>query len=179
MRERRMMKGNPVIVSILGWSGVGKTTFIEAAIAECSRRGIPVAAFKKSRHAADLPPDGKDSSRFHAAGANPSIYLSGPEMLLLTAPPAPMDTRAITALCPQASIIFCEGLDVEGALLVLVAGAETEEKALKRPLAAIDVLVAREAVMLGFAETRHIKAIKPEAVGLFVDYLITPEDIHD
>jgi len=167
------MKSKPVILSILGWSGVGKTTFIEAAIAECSRRGIPVAAIKKSRHAADLPSDGKDSSRFHAAGANPSIYLSGSEMLLLTAPPAPMDAGAIIALCPQASIIFCEGLLLEGALRVLVAGAETEENALKRPLADIDILVAREASMLELAETRNIKAFRPEDVELFIDYIIS------
>ena len=172
------MKSDPVIVSVLGWSGVGKTTFIEAAIAECSRRGIPVAAFKKSRHAADLPPDGKDSSRFHAAGANPSIYLSGSEMLLLTTSPAPMDAGAIIALCPHASIIFCEGLDLEGALRVLVAGAETEEEALKRPLAAIDLLVAREPAMLELATAKNRKAFHPEPVGLFIDHLMKLED-HD
>jgi len=174
-----MMRGKPVIVSILGWSGVGKTTFIEAAIAECSRRGIPVAAFKKSRHAADLPPDGKDSSRFHAAGANPSIYLSESEMLLLTAPPALMDTGAIIALCPCASIIFCEGLDMGEALRVLVTGAETEEKALKRPLAAIDVIVAREQTMIELAAARNKRAFRPEPVGLFIDHLMKLEDCND
>lgn len=172
------MQSKPVILSILGWSGVGKTTFIEAAIAECSRRGIPVAAFKKSRHAADLPPDGKDSSRFHAAGANPSIYLSGSEMLLLTAPPAPMDAGAIIALCPQASIIFCEGLLLEGALRVLVAGAETEENALKRPFANIDILVAREPAMLKLAGSRNIKAFPPEDVGQFINHIFLLEDTH-
>lgn len=173
------MRGKPVIVSILGWSGTGKTTFIEAAIAECSRRGIPVAAIKKSRHAADLPPDGKDSSRFHLAGANPSIYLSGSEMLLLGTTPAPMDAGAIAALCPQASIIFCEGLVVEGALRILVAGAETEESALKRPLTDIDILVAREPAMVELAAARNKKTFLPEPVGLFIDHLMKLEDYDD
>ncbi len=172
------MESMPVIVSIVGWSGVGKTTFIEAAIAECSRRGIAVAAFKKSRHVADLPPDGKDSSRFHAAGANPSIYLSGSEMLSLGAAPAAMDATAIASLCPNASIVFCEGLEVEGALRVLIAGAETEENALKRPLADIDLLVARDPAMLKLAADRNIKAFPPEDVGQFINHLFLLEDSH-
>lgn len=170
---RNIVKRPSRIVSIIGWSGAGKTTFIESALEECSKRGISAAAIKKSRHEADLPPDTKDSARFHAAGANPSIYLSESEMVVLTAPPAPMDAGAIAALCPLASIIFCEGLAAEGALRVLVAGAETEEKAIKRPLADIDILVAREASMLELAKTRNIKAFRPEDVELFIDYIIS------
>lgn len=172
------MKSKPVILSILGWSGAGKTTFIEAAIAECARRGIPVSAIKKSRHVADFPPDGKDSSRFHAAGAEPSIYLSGSEMLSLSAPPATMDADAIIALCPEASIIFCEGLALEGAFRVLVAGAETEEKALKLPLADIEILVAREPVMRKLAESRKIKAFNADDIALFIDSILLLEDTH-
>lgn len=167
------MKKPSRIISIIGWSGAGKTTFIESALEECSKRGISAAAIKKSRHEADLPPDTKDSARFHAAGANPSIYLNESEMLILTAPPALMDADAVARLCPLAAIVFCEGLDAKGALRVLVAGAEAEEKALKRSLSDIDILVAREAVMLELAKTRNIKAFRPEDVELFIDYIIS------
>lgn len=170
------MNRAPVIVSILGWSGTGKTTFIEAVLRECARRGIAAAAVKKSRHAADIPPESKDSARFRSAGASPSIYLSETEMVILAAPPDSMDAVAITALCPEASIIFCEGLEVTGFPRVLLAGIETEESALKRPLASIDILIARDPDMLRLAESKHVKAFLPGEPGYFIDYLISVEE---
>jgi molybdopterin-guanine dinucleotide biosynthesis protein MobB len=170
------MRVSPIVVSILGWSGVGKTTFAEGVIAECSRRGIPAAAFKKSRHPAELPSKGKDSTRFYAAGANPSVYLSGSEMLLIGSPPPEMDKTAIAALCPRARIVFCEGLEVEGAVLVLVAGAETLEEALKRRLADIDILIARAASMQDLAARKGVTVFEPESIGSFLDYIISLEE---
>ncbi|TXT50903.1 MAG: Molybdopterin-guanine dinucleotide biosynthesis protein B [Spirochaetes bacterium] len=173
------MKGKPTIVSILGWSGVGKTTFAEKVIAECARRNIPVAAFKKSRHPADLPPGGKDSTRFYAAGADPSVYLSGSEMLLLGSPPPTMDKSAIASLCPRARIVVCEGLEVEGSVLVLVAGDETQEEALKRRLADIDILVARAASMRDLGASRGVSVFEPDSVGFFLDHIISLEESDD
>jgi molybdopterin-guanine dinucleotide biosynthesis protein MobB len=170
------MNRMPIIVSILGWSGTGKTTFIEAAIGECARRGIAAAAVKKSRHSADLPSGTKDSARFRAAGASPSIYLSESEMVILSAPPALLDASSIAALCPEASIIFCEGLDVEGSSLVLVAGDETGESALKRPLSSIDILIARDSAMLKVAGSKYIKAFTPGECGQFIDHLVLLEE---
>jgi len=167
------MNKKPIIISILGWSGSGKTTFIESAIQECAKRGIFAAAVKKSKHKADLPPDTKDSARFRAAGASPSIYLSESEMVILAAPPPRMDAETLIALCPQAAFIFCEGLEARGALLALVSGEEKTEDALKRPLASVDILVAREAAMLELAKVRNTKAFKPEDVELFIDYIIS------
>ncbi len=167
------MSGGPVIVSIVGWSGTGKTTFIEKAIEECARRAIPVAAFKKSRHPADLAPDGKDSTRFHAAGADPSVYLSGTEMLLLGSPPPSMDASTLKTLSPRATIIFCEGLEVPGAIRVLVSGEETEEKALKRPLGDVDVLVARSAALRAAAAGRGLAAFDPGSAAAFIDHIVS------
>ncbi len=174
-----MKEHRPVIVSILGWSGSGKTSFVEAAIAECRRRGISAAAIKKSHNVPDLPPDSKDSSRFRRAGAEPSIYLSGNEMLALMAAPARLDEKSIAALCPSASIIFCEGLEVAGARLVLMAGDESDESALKRKLSEIDIIVARNAIMLELAGERGVTSFKAEDIGLLVDYLIATEDTYE
>jgi molybdopterin-guanine dinucleotide biosynthesis protein MobB len=170
------MRASPIIISILGWSGVGKTTFAEGLIAECARRGIPVAAFKKSRHPADLPPGGKDSTRFYAAGADPSVYLSGSEMLLIGSPPKEMDASAIAALCPRARIVICEGLEVKDAVRVLVAGAETLEEALKRRLADIDILIARAASMRELATRKGVTVFEPESIGRFLDHIISLEE---
>ena len=174
-----MKKSKPAIVSILGWSGTGKTSFIEAAIIECRRRGMPAAALKKSHNAPSVPQDSKDSSRFLKAGAEPSIYLGGSEMLALSAAPARMDRSAIAALCPAASIVFCEGLDIEGAQRVLMAGDESEESALKRSLAEIDVLIARNASMLELARGRGVILFTPDDIGQFIDHLIATEAYRD
>jgi molybdopterin-guanine dinucleotide biosynthesis protein MobB len=174
-----MGKGKAAIVSVLGWSDTGKTCFIEAAVAECRRRGVSAAAIKKSHNVPDLPPGSKDSSRFRRAGAEPSIYLSGTEMLALMAAPARLDGKSIAALCPGASIIFCEGLEVDGAQLVLMAGDVSDESALKRKLSEIDIIVARNAIMLELAGERGVKNFKADDIGLFIDYLIATEDSHE
>ena len=163
---------NPRIVSVIGWSGSGKTTFIEGAIGECARRGIAAAAIKKSRHAADLPPDAKDSSRFRAAGALPSIYLSDTEMVALSAPPAAMDAETIAALCPGAEIVFCEGLAVPEAAILLIAGDAENETALKRPLDEIALLAARAPSLRALAAARGIPSFAPEEIRLIIDRLM-------
>lgn len=169
----------PLIVSVLGWSDSGKTSLIEAAIAECVLRSIPTAALKKSHNAASLQPDTKDSSRFLKAGAEPSIYLSESEILILKKAPSRIDKKAIAALCPDAFIIFCEGLEVEGAIRVLAAGDATDEKELKRRLTDIDILIARNAALLTTAIGRKIKSFKPDGINPFIDYLIVLEGSHD
>lgn len=169
------MKVQPSIVSILGWSGTGKTTFIESAIFECKRRGIDAAAVKKSRHQADLPPDTKDSARFFSAGATHSVYLSESTMVRLSVAPANLDAAAIASLCPGSGIIFCEGLEVDGAYTVLVAGTATKEDELKRPLAESKILIAREPVMLHAAKAKNMVAFAPGEVGRFIDYLLSKE----
>jgi molybdopterin-guanine dinucleotide biosynthesis protein MobB len=169
------MRIKPIIVSVLGWSGTGKTTFIEAAIAECGRRGIDAAAVKKSRHQADLPPDTKDSARFFSAGASHSVYLSESTMIRLSAAPKSLDGATVEALCPGSAIIFCEGLELAGAHIALVAGAAASESELKRPLSEIGILVARETSMRRAAEAKNIAAFTPDDAERFIDYLVSKE----
>lgn len=64
-------------VSIVGKSGVGKTTLIEKLIAEFKRRGLRVAIVKHHAHVNSLDIAGKDSYRFSQAGAD-SVIVSSP-----------------------------------------------------------------------------------------------------
>ena len=169
------MEKKPLVISILGWSGTGKTTFIEVAISECKRRGLDVSALKKSRHEADLPPGTKDSARFFSAGASRSLYLSESTMVQLSATPVGMDATSIAALCPGSSVVFCEGLELAGAPTVLVGGAATSESELKRPLTNTEILITREPSLRRAAESRNIASFAPDEVGRFVDYLLSKE----
>lgn len=166
----------PLLVSVLGWSGTGKTTFIEAAIHECKKRSIDVAVIKKSRHEADLSPGTKDSGRFFSAGAIQSIYLSESAMVRLSAPPSRCDSLTIAGLCPEARIVFCEGLDVDGAVRVLMAGPATSEEELKRPLSEIHIFVATHPDLVRAAEEKNIATFGPGQIRQFVDYLVSREE---
>jgi len=64
------------IVSFIGRSNSGKTTFIERVIPELVRAGYKVATVKHAGHGFDLDTEGKDSWRHKQAGASSVVILS-------------------------------------------------------------------------------------------------------
>jgi molybdopterin-guanine dinucleotide biosynthesis protein B len=64
------------IISIVGKSGVGKTTLLEGLIAELKQRGYKVATVKHSHHAADIDMVAKDTWRLTQAGSELSALNS-------------------------------------------------------------------------------------------------------
>lgn len=68
---------NPVpVVSIVGKSNSGKTTFLVRLIAELTRRGVRVATVKHHVHDYEIDVEGKDSWRHAQAGAVVSMVSS-------------------------------------------------------------------------------------------------------
>ncbi len=71
------------VLSIIGKSNSGKTTFIEKLIPELTKKGYRIATVKHDRsHGFDFDKEGKDSWRHKHAGAVVTI-LSSPKMLAL------------------------------------------------------------------------------------------------
>ncbi|MCX7204438.1 MAG: molybdopterin-guanine dinucleotide biosynthesis protein B [Proteobacteria bacterium] len=66
------------VLGIAGWSGSGKTTLIEKLLPELARLGLVVSVIKHTHHAVQFEPEGKDTSRFRAAGAG-EILLASPQ----------------------------------------------------------------------------------------------------
>jgi molybdopterin-guanine dinucleotide biosynthesis protein B len=66
----------PPIVSIVGNSGSGKTTFLERLIPEIQRRGLKVGTIKHDVHGFDMDKPGKDSWRHKKAGASVTVISS-------------------------------------------------------------------------------------------------------
>lgn len=66
----------PVVISIVGHSGAGKTTLVEKLIRELSGRSLKVATLKHAHHKVELDTPGKDSYRYKAAGAAMSLLLT-------------------------------------------------------------------------------------------------------
>jgi len=58
------------VVSIVGKSGVGKTTVMEKLIAELKNRGYRVATLKHNVHGFDIDLEGKDTWRYAQAGSD-------------------------------------------------------------------------------------------------------------
>ncbi len=58
------------VISFTGWSGSGKTTFIEKLIPVLRGSGLRVAVLKSDGHEFQMDREGKDTFRFSSAGAD-------------------------------------------------------------------------------------------------------------
>lgn len=65
------------IFGIVGWSGAGKTTLIEALLPVLTGRGLTVSTMKHTHDAVDLDRPGKDTHRHRLAGAAEVMLVSG------------------------------------------------------------------------------------------------------
>ena len=65
------------LISIVGKSGIGKTTLIEKLVRELKSRGLRVAVIKHHAHTTPIDAPGKDSWRFAEAGAD-AVVVSSP-----------------------------------------------------------------------------------------------------
>ena len=70
------------IVSVVGKSGAGKTTYLEKLIPELKARGYRVGVIKHDVHDFDIDRPGKDSWRLAQAGSD-CVVISGPRKLAL------------------------------------------------------------------------------------------------
>lgn len=64
------------IFGFAAWSGAGKTTLIEALLADFVAKGLRVSTIKHAHHAFDPDLPGKDSYRHRAAGATEVLVVS-------------------------------------------------------------------------------------------------------
>lgn len=70
------------IISVVGKSDVGKTTFLEKLIPELIRRGYRVATVKHDTHGFDIDVPGKDTWKMAQAGSH-IVAISSPQKLAL------------------------------------------------------------------------------------------------
>src|SRR3989304_4563939 len=97
------------VLSIVGKSGVGKTTFGERLLSELKKRGLRVAVVKHHSHTTPIDTPGKDSSRFAAAGANPVIVSSPVETVRFERVPREKTLAEIAASIENVDLILTEG----------------------------------------------------------------------
>lgn len=73
----RALAGAPPAVCCMGWSGSGKTTFLEKLLPALAARGVRACVIKHDAHGFELDKPGKDTWRFARAGAA-AVAISGP-----------------------------------------------------------------------------------------------------
>ena len=103
----RALAGSPPAVCIMGWSGSGKTTFLEKLIPTLSARCLRVAVVKHDGHGFEVDRPGKDTWRFTRAGAV-SAAISGPGGWAVMSPEETTLGDLLRRL-PPADIVLVEG----------------------------------------------------------------------
>ncbi len=97
------------VVSIVGYSGTGKTRLIVRLIEELRGRGLRVAAVKRCSHGFTLDTEGKDTAEFGRAGAF-GVAMVSPDGWAAIGRPAPTAAAALGArLFPGADVVLIEG----------------------------------------------------------------------
>lgn len=72
-----------IVIGFYGYSNSGKTTLLERLIYELSKEGYQVAAVKRTNKQIHFDKEGKDTRRFALAGANPVVFSSPLETIVV------------------------------------------------------------------------------------------------
>jgi molybdopterin-guanine dinucleotide biosynthesis protein B len=97
------------VISVVGKSGVGKTTALEQVIRELKRRGHRVGTVKHDTHGFDVDKPGKDSWRHSRAGSD-AVVISGPrKMALIRQVDEEMPLDEIVHLMGDVDLVLTEG----------------------------------------------------------------------
>ncbi len=107
----------PPIVSVVGRSDSGKTTFLEKLIPALKARGLRVAVVKHDSHGFEMDRPGKDTWRLRQAGAD-AVMISAPHQLALIR----------SGLDREATLDELAGLISEQVDLVLTEGYKSGDK---------------------------------------------------
>jgi molybdopterin-guanine dinucleotide biosynthesis protein MobB len=121
------------VISIVGSSGVGKTTLIEKLISVFVAKGYRVAAVKHASHDFDIDHEGKDTWRYAGAGAH-EVLISSPHKIAMIKQRS--KETGLGRLCDlyldSADIIIAEGFKREGLPKIEVLRKTVQEEPLCR-----------------------------------------------
>lgn len=108
------------IISFVGKSNCGKTTYLEKLIAEMKQRGYKLAVIKHDVHGFDIDRPGKDTWRHAQAGADMVCISSPQKMALIQKVDREMSLAEVASHIAGVDIIFTEGYKQEGTIKVEV-----------------------------------------------------------
>lgn len=101
--------GRVPVISVVGKSGVGKTTALEQVIRELKQRGYKVGTVKHDTHGFEIDRPGKDSWR-HAQAGSDAVAISGPgKMALIRRLDHEMSLDEVVGLMGDVDLVITEG----------------------------------------------------------------------
>jgi molybdopterin-guanine dinucleotide biosynthesis protein B len=99
----------PPVISVVGKSGVGKTTALERIIREFKRRGYRLGTVKHDTHGFEVDKPGKDSWRHTQAGSDATVIAGPQKMALIRQLDQEMPLDDIVSLMSDVDIVLTEG----------------------------------------------------------------------
>ena len=106
-QRMRALAGNPPTLLCMGWSGSGKTTYLEKLLPELIARGLRVSVVKHDAHGFQMDKPGKDTWRLTQAGAS-GVAISGPSGWAVLSRET-IDLESLREKLPPADLILVEG----------------------------------------------------------------------
>lgn len=98
------------VISFVGNSGVGKTTFLEKLIPVLKQKGYRVGAVKHDVHRFEIDYPGKDSWRLTRAGSDVVVLSSADKLALIEKPPAERSLpELVDLIADRVDIVVTEG----------------------------------------------------------------------
>lgn len=97
------------VISFVGKSNCGKTTYLEKLIREMKQRGFKVAVIKHDVHGFDMDKPGKDTWRHAQAGADIVCISSPQKMAMVRKVREELSLDEVIAHIDGVDIIFTEG----------------------------------------------------------------------
>lgn len=97
------------IVTFVGKSGTGKTTFLEKLIPVLKARGLRLAVLKHDAHHFEMDKPGKDTYRFTAAGADVVTISNAEQFALIEQPQSELLLEDIISRLPPVDLVLTEG----------------------------------------------------------------------
>lgn len=108
------------VISFVGRSDCGKTTYLEKLISEMKQRGYKVGIIKHDVHGFDMDKPGKDTWRHAQAGADVVCISSPQKMAMIKKVERELTLAEVVQRIDGVDIIFTEGYKREGTLKVEV-----------------------------------------------------------
>ena len=97
------------IITFVGKSGTGKTTFLEQLIPALKARGLRLAVLKHDAHHFEMDKPGKDTYRFTAAGADVVTISNAEKFAMIERPVEELSVADIVSRLPQVDLVLTEG----------------------------------------------------------------------